>query len=336
MLGGGFGRRIELDVMKEAIEIARSVDGTPVQTIWSREEDMQHDMYRPAVMARLSAQLDEAGKPVVMRAHLAGPSVSTQFMQRTMGQGGGMPDRTSADGLTALPYALPNLEVRQTMVDAGVPVGFWRSVGHSQNAFFIECFIDECAAAAKQDPLAYRLALLRANGSSTQAQRCIKVLEAAAAKADWDKPLLEVPGAKVARGIALAESFKSIVAEVAEVVVGPGDAVRVRRVVAAVDCGFALDPVNVVAQVRSGVHFGLTAALYGRIDIEKGRAKQSNFGDYRMLTLADAPSVDVVIVPSDAPLGGIGEVGTPPIAPAVANAIRAATGKPATALPLIA
>ncbi len=335
LLGGGFGRRAELDVMREAIEIAKAVVGTPVQTIWSREEDMQHDTYRPAAMARFSAQLDAAGMPLMMRAHLAGPSVSTQFMTRVMGQGGGMPDRTNVDGVIALPYALPNLEIRHTVVDAGVPVGFWRSVGHSQNAFFAECFIDECAVAAGQDPLAYRLTLLRANAGNGTAQRCIKVLEAVAAKAGWGKPLEPVAGAKVARGIALAESFKSIVAEVAEVVVGPGDAIRVRRVVAAVDCGFALDPVNVAAQIRSGIHYGLSAALYGRIDIDQGRAKQSNFTDYRSVTLADAPQVDVVIVPSSADLGGAGEVGTPPIAPAVVNAIRAA-GKVVRDLPLMA
>ncbi len=336
MLGGGFGRRIELDVMNEAIEIAKAVRGTPVQTLWSREEDMQHDVYRPAAMARFSAQLGANGLPTRMLAHLAGPSVSTQFMKRTMNLGGGMPDRTSVDGVVSLPYALPNLEVKQTLVDTGIPVGFWRSVGHSQNAFFVECFIDECAAAAGQDPMAYRLALLRANTGNAHAQRCIKVLEAAAAKSGWGQPLAQVPGAKVGRGIALAESFRSIVAEVAEVVVGPGDAIRVRRVVAAVDCGFAIDPVNVVAQLRSGVHFGLTAALYGRIDIDKGRVKQSNFTDYRMVKLADAPRVDVVIVNSDAALGGIGEVGTPPIAPAVANAIRAATGRAVRELPLTA
>jgi isoquinoline 1-oxidoreductase subunit beta len=230
--------------------------------------------------------------------------------------------------------------VRHSVVDVGVPVGFWRSVGHSQNTFFLEAFIDECATVAKQDPLAYRLALLRAalklNPNDKLAARCIKLLEAVAAKAHWGQALAPVEGSKVGRGIALAESFHSIVAEVAEVVVSADNQVRVRRVVAAVDCGFAVDPVNVVAQVRSGIHFGLTAALYGRIDIEAGRAKQSNYNDYRMVTLADAPAVDVIIVPSDAALGGIGEVGTPPIAPAVVNAIRAATGRMVRELPLSA
>lgn len=339
MLGGGFGRRIELEVMKQAIACAKAMPGVPVQTIWSREEDIQHDTYRPAAMARFTAQLGADGLPTSFRAHLVSPSVSTQFMTRLMGRGGG-PDKTNVDGVTALPYHLPNLDVRHSMVDVGIPVGFWRSVGHSQNAFFAEAFIDECAVAAKQDPLAYRLALLRAalkaNPNDKLAARCIKLLEAVAAKAHWGQALAPVEGAKVGRGIALAESFHSIVAEVAEVVVSADNQVRVRRVVAAVDCGFAVDPVNVVAQVRSGIHFGLTAALYGRVDIEAGRAKQSNYNDYRILTLADAPAVDVIIVPSDAALGGIGEVGTPPIAPAVVNAIRAATGRAVRELPLSA
>jgi isoquinoline 1-oxidoreductase subunit beta len=339
MLGGGFGRRLEMDVMKQAIACAKAVPGVPVQTLWSREEDMQHDTYRPAAMARFTAQLGADGLPTSVRAHVVCPSVTTQASKRLIGQGGG-PDKTNVDGIVGLPYHLPNLDVRHSMVDTGVPVGFWRSVGHSQNAFFAETFIDECATAAKQDPLAYRLALLRAavkaNPNDQLAARCIKLLEAVAAKAGWGQPLAPVDGAKVGRGIALAESFRSIVAEVAEVVVTADHKVRVRRVVAAVDCGFAVDPVNVVAQLRSGVHFGLAAALHGRIDIEAGRAKQSNYTDYRMMTLADAPAVDVIIVPSDAELGGIGEVGTPPIAPAVVNAVRAATGRVVRELPLMA
>ncbi len=335
-LGGGFGRRIELDVMREAIEIAKVAPDTPVMTLWSREEDMRHGVFRPAAMARMEATLHPStGLPERLRMHAAGPSVSAQFMKRLMGRGGGADtDKTNVDGLVGLPYALPDLEVKHTVVDAGVPVGFWRSVGHSQNAFFAECFVDACAAAARQDPLAYRLALLRAQPQNKTAQRFIKVLEAAATKAGWGQPMAPVAGAVVARGVAVAESFHSVVAEVAEVVVGPGDALRVRRVVAAVDCGVALDPVNVTAQIRGGVHFALSAALYGQIDIDQGRIKQGNYTDYRLVTLADAPVVDVVIVPSDAEIGGIGEVSVPPLAPAVANAVFAATGKPITSLPL--
>lgn len=336
LLGGGFGRRIEIDVAREALVIARSMPGVPVQTIWSREEDMQHDVYRPAALARFTARLDAQGKPSVLRAHLASASVAAQFMQRNLGRSANAAgDRANVEGVMHLPYRVPHLEVRHSMIDAGIPVGFWRSVGHSQGSFFAESFIDECAHAAKQDPLAYRLALLRDNPNDPIAQRSIKVLEAVAHKAQWSQPLEPVAGAKVGRGVALAESFRSIVAQVVEVVVGPGEAIRVRRVTAAVDCGVALDPVNVVTQIRSGVHFGLTAAMYGRIDIEGGRVRQGNFTDYRMLTLADAPTVDVVIVPSDGPLGGIGEVSVPPAAPALVNAIRAASGRAVRELPIL-
>ncbi len=334
-MGGGFGRRFEMDVVNEAIEIARALPGVPVQTIWSREEDMQHDVYRPAALGRLEATLDDKGMPQRWLTHIAGPSVTAQAVARLGGPaGGGMPDKTNVEGATFLPYALPALEVRHSMVDAGVPVGYWRSVGHSFTAFFVECFVDECAAAAGQDPLAYRLALLKANAGDATAQRFAAVLQAAAKAAGWGTPAAPVAGHKVGRGIAVAESFHSIVAQVAEVAVDDKGAVKVTKVFCAVDCGFALDPVNARAQIRSGVHFGLTAALYGQIDIEKGRVKQSNFNDYPMLTLADAPVVEVEIVNSGADLGGLGEPGVPPTAPAVANAVRAATGRVIRSLPL--
>jgi isoquinoline 1-oxidoreductase subunit beta len=339
-LGGGFGRRIELDVATAAVQIAKSMPGVPVQTIWSREEDMRHDMYRPAAAARLSAQLDASGLPVTLKAHASCASVAYQFMTRMMGSGANAKgDRANVDGLTHLPYGIPNLEIRHTLVDAGVPVGFWRSVGHSQNAYFAECFIDECAAAAGQDPLAYRLALLKRRPNDPIAQRAIKLLEALASKAAWGKfagPPKRSGGALMAQGLALAESFRSIVAQVAEVEVGPDDKlVKVHKVVAAVDCGFALDPVNVQAQVRSAVHFGLAAALWGRIDVKAGQVQQGNFNDYRIGALAGAPTVEVLIVNSAGPLGGIGEVGVPPIAPAIANAVRAITGQTPRRLPLL-
>jgi isoquinoline 1-oxidoreductase subunit beta len=339
-LGGGFGRRIELDVATEAVLIAKSMPGVPVQTIWSREEDMRHDMYRPAAAARLSAQLDASGLPVTLKAHASCASVAFQFMTRMMGSGANAKgDRANVDGLTHLPYGIPNLEIRHTLVDAGVPVGFWRSVGHSQNAYFAECFIDECAAAAGHDPLAYRLALLKRRPNDPIAQRSIKLLEALASKAAWGKfagPPKRSGRVLMAQGLALAESFRSVVAQVVEVEVGPDDKlVKVHKVVAAVDCGFALDPVNVQAQVRSAVHFGLAAALWGRIDVKAGQVQQGNFNDYRIGALAGAPVVEVLIVNSTGPLGGIGEVGVPPIAPAIANAVRAVTGQTPRSLPLL-
>jgi len=245
-----------------------------------------------------------------------------------------MPDKTNVEGATFLPYALPALEVRHSLVDTGVPVGFWRSVGHSFTAFFVESFVDECAAAAGQDPLAYRLALLAANAGDATAVRFAAVLRAAARMAGWGTPVAPQAGHKVGRGIAVAESFHSIVAHVAEVAVDAKGAVKVTRVFSALDCGFALDPVNARAQIRSGVHFGLTAALFGEIEIEKGRVKQSNFPNYPMLTLGTAPVVAVEIVNSGAELGGLGEPGVPPIAPAVANAVRAATGSVIRSLPI--
>ncbi|MEI7537740.1 MAG: molybdopterin cofactor-binding domain-containing protein [Betaproteobacteria bacterium] len=327
MMGGGFGRKFEMDVINEAIEIARSMPNVPVQTIWSREEDMQHDFYRPAALGRFEATLDDKGMPQRWVTHIAGPSIMAQATARMAGMaGGGMPDKTNVEGATFLPYALPALEVRHSLVDAGVPVGFWRSVGHSFTAFFVESFIDECAAAAGQDPLTYRLALLAANADDPTAQRFAAVLQTAAKMAGWGAPVAPLAGHKVGRGIAVAESFHSIVAHVAEVAVDAKGAVKVTKVFSALDCGFALDPVNSRAQIRSGVHFGLTAALFGEIEIEKGRVKQSNFLDYQMLTLGSAPVVEVEIINSGAELGGLGEPGVPPIAPAVANAIAAATG----------
>ena len=335
-LGGGFGRRADLDYVVEAVEIARQADGAAVKTVWTREEDMQHDVYRPAVLSRFEAGFDAKSELVAWRNAIAGPSVNFQFISRINPQfaSNALPDKTNAEGATFLPYGLPNLQVRHVQIDVPVPVGFWRSVGHSFNAFFAESFIDECAQAAGFDPYQFRRKLLTSASAPAGAARFLKVLDAAAGKAGWDQPLGAVAGKKVGRGIALAESFHSIVAEVAEVEVDGTGGIKVTRVVAAVDCGLAVDPVIVRAQLASGIVFGLTAALYGRIDVENGRVKQTNFGDYPMVTLASAPKIEVEIVNSGAELGGIGEVGTPPIAPAVANAVFAATGKRLRSLPL--
>lgn len=329
LLGGGFGRRAEIDFVVEAVEIAKALPGRPVQTIWSREEDMRHDMYRPAALSRFEAGFDDKGRLTAWHNRIAGPSVTESFTRRLLPDAmGGMPDKTNAEGATFLPYDLPALRVDHALVPVPVRVGFWRSVGHSFNAFFAESFIDECAAAAGQDGVTYRRALL------AKSPRYLKVLEEVARLSGWDKPLAASAGGKRGRGVAIAESFHSIVAEVAEVEVGEDGQIRVRKVFAAVDCGFAVDPAIVKAQIASAVVFGLSACLHGRIDLEAGAVKQGNFSDYPMVTLASCPSIETVIVGSDAEMGGIGEVGTPPIAPAVANAVFAATGRRLRELPL--
>jgi isoquinoline 1-oxidoreductase subunit beta len=328
-LGGGFGRRAEPDFIVEAVEIAKAVPGRPVQTIWSREEDIRQDVYRPAALSRFEAGFDDQGKLLAWYNRIAGPSVAEAFTQRMMPDaGGGLQDKTNAEGATFLPYDLPSLKVEHAKVPVPMRVGFWRSVGHSYNAFFAECFLDECAVVAKLDPMAYRRQLLLGQ------PRYLKVLDEVAKLSNWDKPLAASEGKKVGRGVAIAESFHSIVAEVAEVEISPDGLIRVRKVFAAVDCGLAIDPVNIRAQVSSAIIYGLTAALYGRIDFEDGAVRQGNFNDYPMLSMGTCPLIETVIVDSAADLGGIGEVGTPPIAPAVANAVFQATGKRLRELPL--
>ncbi|HMN72686.1 MAG TPA: molybdopterin-dependent oxidoreductase [Rhodoblastus sp.] len=334
-LGGGFGRRADLGYVVKAVEIAGKFKGTPVQTIWSRAEDLRDDVYRPAAMADISAKVDGEGLPASFVYRIAVPSVTDQFVARALpsAKGGLMADRTTVDGALFPFYGLPTRSIENFTVDLGVPVGFWRSVGFSLNCFFVECFIDELAAAASMKPLDYRAKLLARAGAYEPARRASRVLEKMAA---WDKTnSLAAPkdGVQVGRGFALTASFHSFVGEIADVEVEKGE-VRVRRVHAVVDCGFAIDPPNVAAQVRSGVNYGLTAALYGRVDFDNGKVAPTNFDTYPLLSLDNAPSISVEIVNSGAALGGVGEIGTPPIAPAVANAVFAATGKRLRSLPL--
>ena len=319
LLGGGFGRRGEVDFVIDAVETSKAV-GAPVKVVWTREDDMQHGFYRPATYNVLRAALDARGLPSAWFHRIVGPGIVVQKGSAPSGT----IDRTAVEGARNMPYDIPNLQVEWVNKDSGVPVGFWRSVGASQNAYVVEGFVDELAAAAGRDPVEYRQALL---GKSP---RLAGVLELAARQAAWGTPL---PRGR-ARGVALAASYESYAAEVAEVSVAPDGAVRVHRVVCAIDCGFAVDPDQVRAQMEGAVVYGLTAALHGRITIERGRVVQSNFGDYPMLRIGEMPLVEVHILESGEKPGGIGQPGVPPLAPAVCNAIFALTGKRIRELPI--
>jgi len=320
-LGGGFGRRFELDFIQEALETSKAAGGVPVKVIWSREDDIQHAQYRPANFHRMRAGLGADGKPIAWTHRIVAPSIMARVFPNMVQNG---LDGEAVEGGVGMPYAVPNVHVDYALTDTGIPVGFWRSVNNSYNAFAVETFIDELAAAAKADPFEYRRGLL------ANAPRHRGVLELAAAKAGWGTP---APAGR-SRGIALHKSFESFVAQVAEVSVSPAGEVRVHRVVCAVDCGMYVNPDTIEAQMQGAIVFGLTAALKGQITIDKGRVQQSNFNDYEMLRLAEMPVVEVYIVPSSEAPGGIGEPGTPPIAPAVCNAIFAATGKRIRKLPI--
>ncbi len=324
LLGGGFGRKIETDASVQAALIAKAV-GRPVQLIWTREEDASHDMYRPPVAARLRGRV-EGGRVIAYDAHVAAPDIGSDFGNRNLPALGGKP-KTSADaieGMGGLPYDLGAVRVAHSLADCPVPLGFWRSVGHSFSGFIVESFIDELAHAASADPGAFRLAML--GGSPRHAAVLRAVLKAGG-------PLGVIsPG--VGRGCALVESFGSIVAQVAEVEAKPGEPLKVTRVVAAVDCGRIVNPDTVRAQIEGGIIFGLTAALKGRMTFANGVADQQNFDSYPLLTMAETPVIEVILLNSGEDPGGVGEPGTPPIAPAVANAIFAASGKRLRDLPM--
>ncbi len=324
LLGGGFGRRLG-DYVMDAVRLSKEV-GKPVKVVWTREDDMHGDFFRPSAYNVMSAGIDSTGKPVFWKHRIVSPSI-----MESLGPGlfGFSPpadklDDTATEGAHTLPYEMQNLFVDWVPVTQGVPVGFWRSVGSSHTAFSTECFLDELAQAAGKDPLAFRLSLLDKH------PRHAGVLKLAAEKAGWNKPLAKGMG----RGVAVHESFGSFVAQVAEVSVGKDGAVRVHRVVCAVDCGQVVNPDTVNAQMESGIVYGLTAALYGEITLKGGRVEQQNFYDYKMLRMNEMPKVEVHIVPSTEKHGGVGEPGTPPIAPAVVNAIFAVTGKRIRSLPI--
>lgn len=325
LLGGGFGRRLEVDYVAQAVRVAMDVPGVPVQLIWSREEDTRHDFYRPMHVARLSATIDAAGEPVALRIKSAGDAISPRWIERGMPGLDGpvdVPDKTASEGLFDQAYGFPLQRMEHVFTRSGVPVGFWRSVGHSHNAFFAEAFVDEIAAELGLGVLELRRKLLRSS------RRHLAVLDLAAGRAGWEIPL--PPGR--ARGIAVHESFGSVVAQVVEVSLENG-VPRVHRVVCAIDCGIVVNPQIVAQQMEGAVVFGLAAALHGRIDIRAGAVRQGNFPDLQLLTMASAPLVETWIVASDRAPSGVGEPGVPPVAPAVAGALFALTGKRYRSLP---
>jgi isoquinoline 1-oxidoreductase subunit beta len=321
LIGGGFGRRLEIDGVIRAVQIAQHVDG-PVKVVWTREEDIQHDMYRPYFFDRMSAGLDKKGMPVAWNHRFAGSSIMARWAPPFFNNG---LDPDTADGAIHLVYALPNMNVEYLRVEPpGIPTAFWRSVGPSHNVFVAESFMDELAAAAKQDPVAYRRALL------DKAPRAKAVLELAAQRAGWGQPLPQ----RVGRGVSMQFVFATYMAQVAEVEVSRDGAVRVRRVVCAVDCGSVVNPDTVRAQIQGAIIFGITAALYGEITLKDGRVEQTNFDTYQVLRMNEAPAIEVHIVQNTEPPGGMGEPGTSAIVPAVTNAIFAATGKRLRKLPI--
>lgn len=327
-LGGGFGRRLEVDFVAQAVRIAMDCGGAPVQLIWPRAEDIRHDFYRPMHVAHMTATADAAGKPLSLRIDSAGDAITPRWIERTLPALASrveLPDKTAAEGLFDLPYAFPHQRMAHTATRMGVPVGFWRSVGHSHNAFFSECILDELAHALRKDPVVFRRELL------AHAPRYLAVLELAALKSGWNERRV----AGRAFGVALHESFGSIVAQVAQVSLEAGRP-KVHGVVCAIDCGTVVNPGIVRQQMESSVVFGLSAALAGRLEIRGGAVQQSNYPDHPVVHLAQAPVVETWIVPSTRAPGGVGEPGVPPVAPAVANALFALTGVRHRALPLVA
>ncbi|AJX12912.1 xanthine dehydrogenase family protein molybdopterin-binding subunit [Burkholderia ubonensis] len=320
LLGGGFGRRLEIDMVAQAVKIAKQVNA-PVKVVWTREEDIQHDMYRPYYYDRISAGLDANGRPIAWRHRIVGSSILARFAPPAVKDG---VDPDAVEVAAELPYDLPNQLVDYVRQEPRhVPTAFWRGVGPTRGTFVVESFIDELAAQAKTDPVQYRRALL---GKSPRARN---VLDVASKAAGWGTPLPKSQG----RGVSVMHAFGSFFSIVVDVAVDDGD-VQVKRVVCAVDCGMAVNPDTIDAQVQGGIIFGITGALYGEITIENGRVAQSNFTDYRMLRINETPPIDVHIVKSGEAPGGIGEPGTAALAAALANAIFAATGKRVRKLPV--
>lgn len=321
LIGGAFGRRLEFDFIAQAVAIARLVD-YPIKLVWSREEDMTHDLYRPLYADRMSAALDEQGRPTGWEHRIAGASILARYV-------GSLPpsgvDADAVEVAVAPVYQIPNHQVRYIREDPKVvPVSWWRGVGPLRSTFALECFIDELAHNAKADPVDYRLSLM---DSQPRAQAVLRLL---AEKSDWRSPLPDGQG----RGVAVSEVFGSYVAVMVELEMRGDSRFRIKRLVSAVDCGFATNPTSVSAQIEGGVLFGLSASLFNEILIENGQVQQSNFHNYRQLRISEAPAVEVHLVSSVEAPGGVGESGTALIGPALVNALFAASGKRIRRLPL--
>ncbi len=319
-LGGGFGRRGETDFVTDAVETSKAV-GKPVKVIWSREDDMHHDYYRPITYIRLQAAFDANNNPIAWKEHIVQPSLLKRLSGSLDAMGG--IDRISVDGAADLPYAIPNIRVEYTEADPGVPYGFWRSVGNSVNGYVTEAFVDEIAATQKKDPYEFRRDLLASQ------PRHRAVLDLVAEKSGWKTP----PPAGRSRGIIVHKAFESIIGLVAEVSVNNGN-VRVHKLTCAVDCGWVVNPDTIKAQMEGGLLYGMSAALKSGITIRNGRTVESHFGDYQVVRHNEAPQIDVYLVRSTENPGGIGEPSTAPIAGAIANAVFAATGKRVYTLPI--
>ena len=336
--GGAFGRRTYMDFALEAIDIAAAI-GKPVKLLWSREDDTRHDRYRPAALAAMRADFDQQGELLAWEARIVSPSVLADmvpllaplFLPEKLSPSLARPiepfaarrDPMNTEGASGIPYRLPRVRIESLLYDPGVPVGVWRSVGNSQNAFFSECFVDEVAHALGEDPLGFRLTRLSIDAPERH------VLELVAQKAPWG---MAPPG--VFQGVAVVHCFHTTVAQVVEIEL-VDELPRVRRVLCAVECGTVVNPDVVRMQLEGGVIFALSAALYGEITIRDGAVEQGNFDDHPVLRISECPQIETYFVPSDAPPTGIGEPGVPPLAPALANAVFAATGKRVRELPIM-
>ncbi len=325
-LGGGFGRRAEPDMINIAAAVAKSMEGTPVQTLFSREEDMKNDMYRPMAICKMKAKISESGKLTTMDSKLVSQSVGQSSTSRIMPAMAPAPeaDPSTVEGLIDLPYTIPNQRTRIGHISLPIQVGYWRSVGYSQNAFFAESFIDECAHKAGADPLDFRMDMIQ------DKPRFFAVLNKVGELSNWKSDL---PEGRY-RGVSLVESFGSIVGQVAEITKLSDTEFKIDNFYCVIDCGNIVNPDTIEAQMEGGINFGLSAALYGEITWKNGAVVQTNFNDYEMITLRNAPEITTFIMDVDAYPGGVGEPGTPPAAPALCNAIFAATGTRVRSLPL--
>ena len=327
-LGGGFGRKTHGEIALQAALASRAVGGRPVKVLWAREDDVRQGQYRQTMMCRFRAVLDDAGNIAAMRIRLAGPQMGREygFDPERLAQATGNVanfDPFSVGGLSDMRYVIPNFVVEHAVVDLPIPLCPWRSISHSFNGFFFESFMDECAVAAGRDPLAFR------RSHCTGQMRMLAVLDRVAEMSRWSEQAPE----GIARGLAVVESYGSYVAQVVEARIASG-AIEVERVHAAIDCGRAINPGQVETQIQGAVIDALGAALRQKVTIRDGRAEQSNFHDYPLLHIEEAPSVEVSIVETGSPLGGVGEPGVPPVAPALTNALFAATRQRIRSLPL--